>query len=49
MLLAVNYPLHFLGEGLARNGVLAPLYAAWLPVIGLLVVVVGMGLKGRGT
>lgn len=49
VLLAVNYPLHFLGEGLARNGVLAPLYAAWLPVIGLLVVVVGMGLKGRGT
>ena len=49
VLLAVNYPLHFLGEGLARGGAMPPSIAAWLPVIGLFIVVIGLGMRGRGT
>jgi len=47
VLLAVNYPLHFLGEGLAASGTLAPWLAAWLPSVGMVVVVLGLLLKGR--
>lgn len=49
VLLAVNYPLHFLGEALSRSGTLAPIWGAWLPTGGLLLVVIVLGLRGRGT
>jgi lipopolysaccharide export LptBFGC system permease protein LptF len=47
VLLVVDYPLHFLGEGLMRAGKMAPPVAAWLPISGLLLVVGAMIWRGR--
>jgi lipopolysaccharide export LptBFGC system permease protein LptF len=49
VLLVVDYPLHFLGEGLMRAEKLSPVVAAWMPMSGLLVVVGGMIWRGRKT
>lgn len=49
VLLVINYPLHFLGEGLAGGGVIPPIWAAWMPCGGLTLVALIVGLRGRGT
>lgn len=49
VLLAVHYPLHFLGEGLSRSGQIEPSLAAWLPAAGISLTVLVLALRGRGT